>query len=173
MAEFNPLSFMFKRPKFLGWFLMIYFLSIVVFMLPKIPSVFRYLIQDYREAFFGAKPAVQTQSTDLADIHQKLSVLEANMTSLRSGTHPDKVAMIKKDLWDLKKTIFGDPESALSIQRLNIEFLNLKEQIAGLRSQNRWLFGITLTLALAVLTALIGVIRSSGLGNKEPEESNN
>ena len=133
----------------------------IIIILPTLPKAFRTLVQNYRETFFGEKPSVKMQTPDLADIHRKLSALEADFTSLKSGSRPNKMAAIEKDLGDLKKTIFGDPEKALSIQRLNIEFANMKEQIAGLRSQNRWLFGITLTLALAVLAAFIGVIRSA------------
>lgn len=153
--------------------LFFYGFLIIAVILPKIPSAFRSIIQDYREVFFSEKPSVQTQPADLADIYRKLSALEIDLASLKPGSQTDKMTTIEKELGDLKNTIFGDPEKALSIQRLNIEFANLKEQIAGLQSQNKWLFGITLTLTLAVLTTSIGIIRSVGPGKKESEKSNN
>ena len=173
MTELGYIIRKLKKRKILLWFVIIYGLAIIVFMLPKIPGTFRYVIQDYREAFFGAKPSGRTEPADLADIHRKLSALEVDLASLKPGSQTDKIATIEKELSDLKKTIFGDPEKALSVQRLNIEFANLKDQIAGLQSQNRWLFGITLTIALSVLTAFIGFIRSVGSGKKGSEKSNN
>lgn len=168
-----------KHHPLVRWVMVVYTVGFIVLVFPQVyhgvPRVFRGLIEDYRQIFVGErghKPdAPSTAQPSGSSLPDRLSSLEERIASISENRTQAQIDEIATELQELREAILGDPEKALTIQRLSFEVKALHDQVDGLSSQSRWLFGITLTLALGVLGAVFGLLKASSPKRKDKRDA--
>jgi len=104
-------------------------------------------------------------SQDISDLQQKLADLEAEIAQIKTSGQSEQLDSLEDELREIRLTITGDPEKALTLQRMDFEISKLGSRIDTLDELTKWIFGITLTLALAVLSVVIAAIIKISYGS--------
>jgi hypothetical protein len=163
-------------------------LYIVVFVIALIPQVYRIapeaigsLIQDYRQMLTGhrsqtapgagASDSASAATSPDTPLKERLDAIESRVASLSSSANPAEVDKIAGEVRELRALILRDPEKVLMVQSLNFETQRLKDRVDEIASQTRWLFGITVTIALGVLGAVFGLLKSVRPHREAKDES--
>lgn len=110
---------------------------------------------------------------DVANLEKKLAELEAEIDVIETTGQPDQLDRLESELREIRLTISGDPEKVLALQRMDFEISRLESRLDNLEALTKWIFGVTLTLAFAVLgvvlAAVIKMFFSSGSSAKESD----
>ena len=99
---------------------------------------------------------------DVVTLETKLAELEAQLNTIKTTDQTDQLDRLEAELREIRLAISGDPERVLTLQRMNFDILRVESRIDTLETLTKWIFGVTLALAVGVMTALFrAVLRPS------------
>ena len=167
----SGLESLLKKSALVRWVTVLYAIGLGIYALPQFVIVARQfpeqLSREYKRAF---APAGAEDSSSLtrtpssgheaipADVRAQIVTLERDLQQLRAQGSSERVDKLDASLAELRNTLFGDPARVVTLQRLDAEQQSLKARVDSVQTQIQWVLGIALTLALGVLTAVVGIV---------------
>ncbi len=103
---------------------------------------------------------------DLAELDVRLADLEQEIAALNTTAQSRQIDDLQQELQEIRSAIFGDPEKVLVLQRMELEMVTIGRRMDALDIQTKWIFRVTLMLALAVLATVLATIVRAFLGPK-------
>jgi hypothetical protein len=94
---------------------------------------------------------IAAEQTAVAELHAEPDTIDATGQT-------DKLDGLEAELREIRLAILGDPEKALTLQRMDSDIAQLESRVDTIEALTKWIFGITSALALGVMAALFRAV---------------